>query len=467
MEREEEGVGGEVVAAGRQARARRRRAADREEEEEGEGEPMLVDVAAAGGGGGAAAFGGRGGAARPRDAAVAAAARSPPSPPPAPPPSASLEEAVERGRGFEYIGYQEVVEEFRASRELFSEKYSFEDIRAVEVSPEADLEDAIATHAKIKLQPGREYRLSSPLTIRACCYVLGQGATIRVTTSAQPAIRVSALQVGPSITGMWGVTFVNCRFERAPELRGVLIRAATHVLFHGCAFSGITGTCLELGAGGYVRGCEFTSCYRGVASVSSRDVKVRQCYFDKCLLGVTAAGDFRLSGNLSVETYCFAHVEGEGLIKGNTVKSPTRWTGVSGFSLVTCADGQVTALGSLHVVAHRGRRWPTLQGNVFVRAKLYLGNRLGVLSLPQCAFFRSSICVDARAANKLVLACAFENGVTVYKVLRQEHRPTVKMCVCGSSHYANPLVFGIISAEINSSRYSFTVDSAEYSSDDE
>lgn len=379
----------------------------------------------------------------------------------------SIEEAENASSTFECISYRDVVEEFRSGQEVFFEKYCFEDIKAVEVDPEDDLQEAIALHAKVKLKPGREYRIASCLTIKSTAYILGYGAVIRVVGAITPAIRVCALQVGPSVSGMWGVTFVNCHFERPPERRGLLLRAASHVLFHGCTFTGIMGTCMDLGAGGHIRGCEFIACYRAICSSSNRDVKVRQCHFDKCLLGITATGDYRISGNLCTDTYCFAHLEGEGILKGNTVKSPTRWTGVSGFSLVTCADGQVTPLASVHIVGNRCRRWPTIQGNVFVMAKLFLGNRIGVVSLPQCAFYKSTICVDSLTANKLVLACAFENGVTVYKVLRQEQRPTVKLCVCGCSHYANPLVFGIITSEVKSNRYMFTVDSTEYSSDED
>ncbi|UDF05956.1 E1B 55K [reindeer adenovirus 1] len=384
-----------------------------------------------------------------------------------PPPRDSLEEAENNSSRFEHISYRDVVDDFRRSHDVFYERYCFEDIKSYEVGPEDDLEEAIARHAKIKLLAGREYELTRPLNIRSCAYVMGNGAVIRVSGDFTPAVKVGALAVGPCVTGMTGVTFVNCKFEREHSSRGVLIRASTHVLFHGCSFMGIMGTCIEAGAGGYVRGCEFIGCYRGICSMSNRDIKVRQCHFDKCLLGITCKGDFRISGNVSSETFCFAHLEGEGIIKNNTVKTPTRWTAEAGFSMITCADGRVTPLASLHIVGNRCRRWPTIQGNVFVMSKLYLGNRIGTLALPQCAFYKSSICLEERACNKLVLACAFENGVLVYKVLRRESHSSVKMCVCGSSHYAKPLTLGLMSSEIRASRYLYTVDSSEFTSDED
>lgn len=383
------------------------------------------------------------------------------------PPRASLEEAEQSSTRFEHISYRDVVDDFNRCHDVFYERYCYEDIKSYEALPEDDLEQLIALHAKIKLLPGREYELTRPLNITSCAYVLGNGATIRVSGEVSPAIRVGAMAVGPCVTGMTGVTFVNCRFERESTLRGSLIRASTHVLFHGCYFMGIMGTCIEVGAGAYIRGCEFVGCYRGICSTSNRDIKVRQCNFDKCLLGITSKGDYRLSGNVCSETFCFAHLEGEGLIKNNTVKSPSRWTSESGFSMITCADGRVTPLGSLHIVGNRCRRWPTLQGNVFIMSKLYLGNRIGTVALPQCAFYKSSICLEERAANKLVLACAFENNVLVYKVLRRESPSSVKMCVCGTSHYAKPLTLGIISSEVRGNRHMYTVDSAEFTSDED
>ncbi|ART33360.1 E1B-55k [Deer mastadenovirus B] len=384
-----------------------------------------------------------------------------------PPARDSLEEAEQNSSRFEHISYRDVLDDFRRCHDVFYERYCFEDIKSYEVGPEDDLEEAIARHAKIKLLPGREYDISQVLNIKSCAYIIGNGAIIRVTGENSPAIKVGVLSVGPCISGMTGVTFVNCRFEREVNSRGLMIRASTHVLFHGCSFTGIMGTCIELGAGGYIRGCEFVGCYRGICSSSNRDVKVRQCHFDKCLLAITCKGDFRISGNVCSETFCFVHLEGEGLVKNNTVKSPCRWTSESGFSLITCADGRVTPLATVHIVGNRCRRWPTMQGNVFIMCKVYLGNRMGTLSLPQCAFYKSSICLEERAANKLVLACAFENNVLVYKVLRRESPSSVKMCVCGSSHYAKPLTLGIISSEVKATRYLYTVDSSEFTSDED
>lgn len=382
-------------------------------------------------------------------------------------PRCSLQEADERNADYETVTYQEVLDEFRGSNECFFEKYCFDQIKAAEVSPQDDLEAAIATHAKIKLQRGQVYCVRDPLVIRACAYVIGNGAIIRIETPRGPGIKICALAAGPSISGMWGVTFVQCKFERAAEDKGLLIRASTHVLLHGCMFSGIMGTCIELDAGGIVRGCQFVACYRGVCSMSNRDIKVRQCYFEKCIFGITSRGDFRICGNISNETYCFAHLEGEGVLKNNQVRSPNKWTNHNGFSMVTCADGQVVPLGSVHVVANKHRRWPVIAGNVFVTAKVYLGNRMGTVSLPQCAFYLSGVCADQKAASKLVLASSFDNGISVHKVLRRDETCHMKMCLCGASHYTNGLVFGDITAEVTTNRNVFTVDSAEFTSDED
>lgn len=382
-------------------------------------------------------------------------------------PPCSLQESEASSSESETVMYRDIVEEFERGLDCFFEKYCFDQLKAVDVEPDDDLEWAIAQHAKVRLRRNAVYVINHPMVIKHCAYVIGNGATVRLRTQVTPAIRISPLAAGPSIAGMWGVTFCHVKFERDSSDRGLMIRSATHVLLHSCVFSGIMGTCLQLDGGGSLRGCQFLACYRAICCMSTRDIRVRSCYFEKCIFGVTTKGDYKLTGNVSHETYCFAHLEGEGILRNNQVRAPNKWTSACGFSMVTCADGQVTPLGSVHVVSNKTKKWPTFLGNVFVYAQLYLGNRQGTFALPQCAFFNSSVCVDTKAARKLVVGSAFDTTLTVYKVLRRDERCCMKMCVCGASHYASGLVLGSMADEVFPDRARFSADSGEYTSDEE
>lgn len=384
------------------------------------------------------------------------------------PPLATLEASQASMLGAEEISYRDVVAEYRQSGDCFLETYCYEQIKTYHMKPGEDLEMCIKLHAKVSLCPSGIYDVSHQLCISSCAYVIGNGAVIRVACDTAPAVKIDPLQPGPSISGMWGVTFVNCKFERPPHIKGVLIRCATSALFHGCLFHGIMGTCLDFSVTSSVKGCQFLACYRAINSSKTQEIKIRHCCFDKCIFGITIRGDFRICSNMANETFCFLHAEGGGLLRNNTVSAPCRWTHCNNFSMVTCASGRVTPLGSVHIVPGRRKPWPVFEDNMFVGARLYLGNRSGLLDMRRCSFFsQSSICVDERVANKLVLSNAFENNVTVCKIIRRDNTPLLKLCLCGSSHYVDPLILTNISSEIIGSRYSFTVDTAEFSSDDE
>lgn len=365
----------------------------------------------------------------------------------------------------ECITWREVWEDFVSGDMFLRDKYTFEQLRTYWVSPEESLEAAISRHAKVALHPDRVYRITERVQIRGSCYVIGNGATVMVDTSERVGFLLTMQQMGPAIVGMFGCTFMNVKFTcETTRFRGKCIMANTYVTVHGCQFAGFPGDCLELHAGGRVRGTVFSAVFKAIVSTSRNALSVSKCIFDKCMLGISSVGYLKARDNVSVECLCFLLCKGLGRITHNVIQGPF----LTSYRLVTCANGGVTVLRTVHVAAHPRRTWPVFEHNVMFRTNMFLGHRRGIFLPRQCNLVYCNVVLDRDAASSVGLSGVWDMNVNVYKVLRvEERRNRLYHCECGETHLATGHILGLCTEEVRTDHLQNTVARAEFSSSED
>lgn len=367
------------------------------------------------------------------------------------------------------VPFQQIREEFFEGPDQFhQEKYSFEEVKTVYISSLDNLADCIRVHAKIALDPRVEYILDSAVEIRTTCYIIGNGATVKICCRENVAFTIHPKDFGPAVVNMWGMTFVNCKFERGSGFNGLVFKCNTFVTFQDCQFLGFTGTAIDVNSGADVRGCYFLACYRAILNSGRISINVFSCNFDKCILGIMCNHDAIVKRCFANETFCFLMLRGCGQIKNNTVHYPYKITDQSNFVMITCAGGKVVPLAAIHIVANKRRPWPLFYGNNFSKCRIFLGNRKGVANLQQCMFNYTQICVDKEASSKLVLQESYIASLNVVKILHTDSSDlSSKICVCGTTHLLEQHMVGDITAEVVPDAEVNAVDAVDYSSGDE
>ena len=300
---------------------------------------------------------------------------------------------------------------------------------------EENLAAALAMHAKVILKPEVDYELTEPLRIGQPCIVVGNGAKIKVSTPASPVVAVEMQLQSPAIEGLKGVTFSGVRFESTVGAGNILFSALCPATFLSCDFYGFNGCCLNMHAGGMVKGCVFVTCHRCIRVSGPRRVSVGQCLFDRCLVAVSATHDVALLGNTAVCTYCFCLVGGGGVIRYNTVLNPHRWVEDNHFELSTCLGGEPMPLYAVHFPESLRHPWPEFSDNVFMKCKIYVGNRRGAWNPVRCAFNYSQLCMQRGVLPKFVpFGCFHQTALlTCLSGFESESTEVVK-CECGLSH---------------------------------
>lgn len=367
------------------------------------------------------------------------------------------------------IPYQVILNEFLADPFSVNDKYDFEHVKTYFLKPDDDLEEAIKTHVKVALEPESEYVIRKPVKIKSLCYIIGNGAKIKVACTESFGIEIYNRDHIPGIVGMWAVTFQNVIFERDRSLPGGIVHARTFVLFHGCNFLGCMGSALSLSSGGDIRGCHFYACYKCIDSNSKLKVSVSYCVFEACMVGIISVGLVTIRNCTGHNIYCFAFMMGSGKVISNSILNSNKFYESGLIEMISCHGGTVLPLATLHICSSFSHTYPTLRGNVFTRCKVYVGDRVGIFAPVATSLSYSSIIANKEAFQSLNLQYTFHQSSAVWKLLRslEPDSAEVKKCLCGEVHYWPVLEQLDYTLRALPNPYDSSCDSKLYDSDDD
>ncbi|UZF96915.1 E1B 55K [Bovine adenovirus 10] len=336
------------------------------------------------------------------------------------------------------LTYEDIEKEFMRVGAICHDVYCFDQILAYGLAPEENWTDMIRKHAKITLDASKTYELNSRVFVNGPCYVIGNGATVKISGDLSVLFQIDPRRCCPSIVNMWSITFVNVKFE-CDNFNGTVFQCSSYCIFYGCDFVNFPSTCLDMAAGGDVRGCYFISCFCAIRCTLSK-VVVTSCTFSRCLVGVSSKTDVNVLNCAAYDTYCFCLVKGAGLICGNVIICPFLSAGRSELDLVTCADGLVLPLRTVHVVSNVRRDWPVFRYNTIVHGDLYFGKRRNLLSLECNAFHRSSIYVERDVMQNVHFCFGYIQSTRIYKIFSYNSDSYhTYACECGENHLADML----------------------------
>ncbi|ACJ14505.1 E1B 55k [Murine adenovirus 3] len=382
-----------------------------------------------------------------------------------------------QGPAFNTVTFQEILNAYQAnSLSFFLTDLHFERVRVYEFGEgEGDLGEAIATHAKIALDPGVVYHVRRPVQIQGLCYVIGRGAVIQVhSTVGQRAFQVfRVLDRSPRIMGMLNVTFVECKFHWVQEgdsevslcRQFTLFYLAYDSIFYACDFFGFSGLTLRSMCHIRVEGCTFVGCAVALHHADVSDLKVKGCHFSQCIVCIFADGPALLTGNCATNCDCFAILEQEGLVAYNSVvyKLP----GEDAEDLIICHHGYLYPLSSIHIVRSLSCEYPKFKNNVFAHVDMHVGLRQGLMHFKQCNLSYVYCMVEGESVPRTSFYSSYLQSVTIAQIVhfsREFWR--VCLCFCGQRHKLHfPSVVHITPTAVPD-RTRFTVDVEELSDDD-
>nr|WGN96521.1 large T-antigen [Lemur mastadenovirus] len=382
-----------------------------------------------------------------------------------PPEAASATPSQPRVRPLEAVTYSHICVEVASSGRVFSQNYSFEQVKTYNMEPWENWEEVIKVHAKVSLDPSKVYEITEPICITNLAYICGNGATVRVRCDAPVVFSVSVKEYRPRITGWEKVVFCQTRFVRDSGVQKVFLSAKSTIAIHGCDFVGFLGKVLELNHGGSVRGCYFVGCFQGVY-VDCFFADVRSCVFDKCVMGVFALSDVGIYNNQSFDTPCFLYLKRAAVVRNNTYQRPCEREQTIQANMVTCREHDVIPLGGIHIASSKDM-WPFFIKNNLVHCKVYLGDRRGVIDFRKCTFFYCTLVVHRDSMTKFNLKAAYDSTLQVYKMDGVQAKTRMRLCECGTSHALIYPKLLDISDHVKSDRLVDTVEARVYTSDSE
>lgn len=324
----------------------------------------------------------------------------------------------------------------------FTEKYTFEDIKAHVLSPEEDLIQALNIYVKVALDPKYTYTVSRPGDIITNFYLIGNGARINVTCNEPKVIHVRNALAGPSIGGMHTPTFHNCVFVGNSDAaqNGELIVAYSNLLIHSCNFVDWNGTCVRSHTSLVLKGCLFVASTRCVRSTGDYQITVKHCTFKCCMICIATRCDFDILSNLFDECYSAILTSGTGrvirnAITGSVVETVSKYKHLD---LTTCLGGTTNMLCNVHISENRRKVVPKFEDNNFYRLKIFLGFRKGIYMFSNCSLHYCHLCLDMNSVEKLTLSSSYAPSLSVSKMIHIDFETRIVLkCECGISHAAH------------------------------
>ncbi|AQQ73622.1 E1B 55K [Harbour porpoise adenovirus 1] len=321
-------------------------------------------------------------------------------------------------------------------------KFHFEQIIGYVLQPDDDFESMIKIHAKIVLDPSVEYVVRRTINITSCCYIIGNGAKVRIACHEPFGFLIHRFgHEEKIITGMITPTFDGICFERDRCFPGGVIVSGGHFLVNGCNFIGSLKTCIEAQAGGIVRGSHFFACFKAIVNTSSFSLKVKSSYFERCLIGIISKGHVEVLKNTAQATYCFLFARSSCTCCYNSIINPYSLYEFEHIDMIACTNGHnILPLCSIHFVRNREAPWPQFDNNTLVRSGLYLGRRRGAFQAINCTFHYSHVNLDGDCVNSVNLSKSFDQTLSVHKFIRVDEdidpAAITHLCICGQHHPA-------------------------------
>ncbi|BBF72823.1 E1B large T-antigen [Mastadenovirus eidoli] len=343
---------------------------------------------------------------------------------------------------------------------------NFEVVKYWHFKPGDNWEDKIGTFAKLNLDPRYTYELDLLTYVRTDLYVNGNGATIMFKPGGRFEIKKKGL--APTIFGMQRATFFNCKFVAAVDYTGTPFINSRALLFLNCHFRDFKGNTIESYDNLHVRGCFFSDCTTCVRGLSANDyVSIRASMFAHCQLGAITKGKLKILNSYFDTCRCAAIFTAGGMFMSNTV-THSILEDTERQVTVTCAEGKVLPLQSVHVASNRKCLWPIFESNVFFRCRMYFGTRKGLLFAPNCQFRSCFLFLEREICSRVVFQQSYNQDAKIYKVLRLEtNRTYQRMCECGEMHRVFPFLYGSITNSKLSADLLSSVDSLDFTSDEE
>ena len=174
---------------------------------------------------------------------------------------------------------------------------------------------ALAATPRMQLEPGATYTLSAPVELPDGCLLVGNGATVTVSGTSVPALRVT----GRSHVTLIGIRFLGQKDDpvntaMVPEHVAVTVARSSDVRVTDCAFERwrgaglvVTGSAADdyMGARTVVGGNTFDRCFFGVSAADRSEYALLTAnVFTYCRLAVwNSSGNWNIQGNTAVGCY--------------------------------------------------------------------------------------------------------------------------------------------------------------------
>lgn len=364
----------------------------------------------------------------------------------------------------------------RASTTRSTAYCSLEELAAYMVGPEDNLQEALLTHGKVCLDPRHEYVISQPLCLATWCYLIGNGARIRVTVSANHRAGIKAGHYrdvypdGVLIQGVTRCVFVDCVFVDDPppgQHKRPLLRAQCGVYLMDCMFYDCRSAAIMAEVKGEVKGCNFYNCHTGVLYEGNLQFEVTECSFQRCVVGVKSPNSpLKMTYCCARDCVCLVLMGGPGKLLGNTFMHGAE---LRDGSIVTCVGGSIQLLTAYHVVARRRTSYPIFTRNHLNEGTMFVGFRRGSLYARRCHFSAAQMMLDMGCAQKVNCNGSYVNSLGVMRMATTTNNVSAQRqcrCECGESHtYIFPMVVEARDAIILPNYRSQPVECQEYCSD--
>lgn len=369
------------------------------------------------------------------------------------------------------MSYQTILREFARDPFATHDKYDFEHVQTYFLKPDDDFETAIAQHAKVALDPSVVYVITHPVKIKSLCYIIGNGAKVRIACSEHYGLEVYPRDHSPGIVGMWVVTFQNVIFERDRSTPGGILQSRSFFLCHGCNFLGALGTAVSVLAGGEIRGCHFFGCFKCVDTHGKFKTKVSHSVIETCMVGVSASGPVAVKRCQGLSVFCFVFFLGAGKFEGNSVINPNRFYESTLTEMVSCYGRIVLPLGTVHICASKSSAYPSFEGNILTRCKVFVGGRSGTFTPLSSSLSYTSVVADRDAFKSLNLNYTFHQTSTIWKLLSSSDPPDAesscaRKCLCGDLHPCPVLKQLDYTSRVRPNPYDSSCDSRAFSDDE-